>query len=133
MATIDDLKTWFERDIKFATWEENVQVENSDPAKLELRLYTDTNEYLITITPQEEDSPRIDCSAKSRKSRPGINSPRVRQVLGGRPRRLNERVWRRILGAIVGVELVRVHRPDATEKGSPETEERTEDEAVAAD
>ena len=118
MASIDDLEAWFERDIKFATWAESVRIDEADPGKLEIRLYTDTNEYLLTVTRQDEELPRIDCVVRARKARAGLPNPRVRALLRGPNLRLNERVWRRILGAIVGMELVRVHRREVPERSS---------------
>ena len=123
MASIEDVKSWFERDIKFATWEENVQVDASDPNRTVVRFYTDTNEYSLIITPREEEElPRVDCAVRARKSRAGLADPRVRQLWRNRPHRLNERTWRRVLGAIVGLELVRVHRREPAER-SPELAE----------
>jgi hypothetical protein len=118
MASIDDLRTWFERDIKFATWAESVQVDETGAGTLEIRLYTDTNEYLLTVTPVDGGAPHIDCVVRARKARAGLLSPRARALLRGSNLRLNERVWSRILGAIVGMELVRVHRREAPERSS---------------
>jgi hypothetical protein len=115
MATIDDLKEWFERDVKFATWEENVRVEAS-AAETVVRLYTDINEYVLTISPQGEGA-LLDCAVRSRKARAGLAEPRFRPLWNGQRRQLAEWSWRRLLGAIVGLELVRVHRPAAAERG----------------
>lgn len=116
MASIDDLKSWFERDIKLATWAENVRFDAVDTGKLEIHLYTNTNEYILTVTGQNEEMPAVECAVQARKARAGLPSPRVRRLLRGRNHRLNERVWHRILGAIVGTELVRVHRPEMREE-----------------
>jgi hypothetical protein len=121
MAAIDDLKTWFDRDIKFATWAENVRVDDSDPGQLEVRFYTDTNEYVLTITPLETETFRVECVARARKPRAGLSAPRTRPLLRGPRHRLNERVWHRILAAIVGMELVRVHRPAEPEESNEQT------------
>ncbi len=118
MASIDDLETWFERDIKFATWAENVRIDEADPGKLEIRLYTDTNEYLLTVTPTGRGiaSHRLRGTGKEGESRAA--EPAGASVAAGPNLRLNERVWRRILGAIVGMELVRVHRREVPERSS---------------
>jgi hypothetical protein len=120
MASIAELKGWFERDIRFATWTENVQLDEADqPQKAEIRLYTDTNEYLLTVTtPEGEAEARIDCTVRARKARAGLHQPRVRRLLPGHNTVLNQRTWRRLLGAIVGMELVRVRRPEASEEAS---------------
>jgi hypothetical protein len=123
MASIDELKSWFERDLKFATWDENVSVDESDPKKFEVKFYTETNEYSLAVLPQGDDSPHIDATVKSRKPRAGQASPRVRRLLPVGRTPLNERAWRRILGAIVGLELVRVHRSDPAERPDQRDEE----------
>jgi hypothetical protein len=138
MASIEDLKSWFERDIKFATWEDNVQVDASDPSRTVIRFYTDTNEYSLIITPRDDgELPRVDCAVRARKARAGLANPRVRQLWRNRPHRLNERTWRRVLGAIVGLELVRVHRREAAEQAPELTEEAdgspTAERSAAAD
>ena len=132
MASNDNLKTWFERDIKFATWSESVQVDESDPGKTVIRFYTDTNEYQLTLTPQEnEAAPRFECAVRARKARAGLAAPRVRHLWRGRPHRLNERMWRRFLGAVVGLELVRVHRSETAEKATEEGDQALEPAAAA--
>jgi hypothetical protein len=123
MAAIDELKSWFARDLKFATWDENVKVDDSDPNKIEIRFYTDTNEYLLTILPQGADPPHIDATAKSRKPRAGQIAPRLRRLLPVGRTPLSARAWRRIVGGIVGLELVRVHRSEAPEKPDERGEE----------
>jgi hypothetical protein len=119
MAILDDLKTWFERDIRFATWGENVKVVELEPDKFEVFFYTDTNEYRLTLVTEGDDPPRLDATVRSRKPRAGQTASRVRSLLPARPGQSNERIWRRILGAIVGLELVRVHRQEAGEAAEP--------------
>ena len=52
------------------------------PGELEL-LYLDMNEYLLTVTRQDEELPRIDCVVRARKARAGLPNPRVRALLRG--------------------------------------------------
>jgi hypothetical protein len=124
MASIEQLKAWFERDLRFATWGENAFVENLDPNKVEIRLYTDTNEYTLTlVTESADDSPLIDATVRSRKPRAGETALRMRRLLAPGRNHLTERVWRRVLGSIVGLELVRVHRREAPERVDESDEE----------
>ena len=119
MATIEELKGWFERDIKSASWDENVEFDESDPGNLTIRIYTQTNEYTLRVVAREEGIARLNCTVRSRKPRAGMPAAAPRQLLRNPqfPNRLNERTWRRLLGAIVGFELVRVHRPETAAKG----------------
>ncbi|HVH76260.1 MAG TPA: hypothetical protein VM755_15205 [Stellaceae bacterium] len=119
MATVEELKGWFERDLKSAGWDENVEFDDSDPNNVTIRLYTQTNEYTLKVVPRDEGIPRLNCTVKSRKPRAGLPAAAPRPLLRNPqfPNRLNERTWRRLLGAIVGFELVRVHRPETAEKG----------------
>jgi hypothetical protein len=138
MATIDDLKGWFERDLKSAGWDENVEFDDSDPNNVTIRLYTQTNEYTLKVVPREEGIPRLNCTVRSRKARAGLPPATPRQLLRNPqfPNRLNERTWRRLLGAIVGFELVRVHREGKAEKAKGAAAEAeapaASDEAAAA-
>ena len=116
MAELDDLKAWFERDIRSATWAENVKVDESQPDKIEVSFYTDTNEYRLAFVTEGDKAPRLDATVRSRKPRAGQTTSRVRPLVAVRPDQSNERIWRRILGAIVGLELVRVHRQEASDQ-----------------
>ncbi len=118
MATIEDLKGWFARDIKFAEWDENVELDESDPNSAVIRFYTATNEYALKIVPREEGIPRLNCTVRSRKPRAGMPAASPRPLMRNPqfPNRLNERTWKRLLGAIVGFELVRVHRREKAAK-----------------
>jgi hypothetical protein len=116
MAFIDDLRGWFEHDIRFATWDENVKVDDSDPNRISIQFYTDTNEYqLLVISEGNEHHPYVDIEAtvRARKARAGQAAPRARRLLPAGRNPPNLRSWRRILGGIVGLELVRVHRGGA--------------------
>jgi hypothetical protein len=116
MAAIDDLRAWFEHDIRSSTWDENVKVDDSDPSRVDIRFYTETNEYqLIIFTEGDERAPYVNIEGfvRARKPRAGQTSPRVRRLLRTGLNQPNQRTWRRILGTIVGLELVRVHRDRA--------------------
>jgi len=133
MATVEELKGWFERDLKSASWDENVEFDDSDPNNVTIRLYTQTNEYTLKVVPRDEGIPRLNCTVRSRKPRAGLPAAAARPLLRNPqlPNRLNERTWRRLLGAIVGFELVRVHRPETAQKGKRRAAK--DETAVAAD
>jgi hypothetical protein len=114
MASIDDLKTWFERDLKFATWDENIQVDEFEEKKIAIKFYTDVNEYMLEAEQRDDGDVLVSGMARSRKPRAGMTTSRVRHLLPA-PKPLNAHVWRRILGAIVGLELVRVRRRETAE------------------
>jgi hypothetical protein len=111
MAAIDDLKEWFEVELRGASWDRNVQVDDSDPANIDVRFYTDVNEYNLTIT-EGADGAVMDAWVTARKARAGQPEARSRH-LSRTP--LNQRTWRRLLSAVVSTELVRIQRPDPLE------------------
>jgi hypothetical protein len=116
MAAIDDLKEWFELDLRAASWDRNVTVDDSDPANIDVRFYTDVNEYKLTIA-EDSDGAFIEATVTSRKARAGQSEARSRHLalsVGRTP--LNQRTWRRLLNAVVANELVRVQRQDAFER-----------------
>lgn len=119
MAVIDDLRSWFERDLRFASWDENVKTDIHQADKLDIRFYTETNEYLLAISVSGPDGLEVEATAKPRKARAGQDTTSVRPLLASR-RPLNEATWRRILARIVGLELVRVHR-DKVERSDGST------------
>ncbi len=114
MASIKDLKAWFDRDLKFAKWDESILVENSKEEEIAVRFYTNVNEYMLEAQQREDGHVYVSGTARSRKPRAGMTTSRVRQLLPT-PRPLNAHVWRRILGAILGLELVRLHRKEAAQ------------------
>jgi hypothetical protein len=116
MASIEQLKAWFERDLRFATWDENTLVTKTGPNQTEIRFYTDINEYVLTLLAEDDETASIDATVRARKSRAGEAASRSRRLLAPGRNHLNERVWRRILGSIVGLELVRVHRREPAER-----------------
>jgi hypothetical protein len=122
MAAIDLLKGWFERDLKFATWDANVHVDDRDPNKTDVHFYTDTNEYTLTLIPAGDDQAFVDATVTSRKARAGQSVARRRRLLPPGRTRLSERLWRSLLAMVVGLELVRVQRR-AGPGDSDETEE----------
>jgi hypothetical protein len=115
MAAVDKFKAWFERDIRGATWDDNVVVDETDPEKAVVIFYTDTNEYTFMISFASPDVPQIEATVKPRKARAGQSVPRERNLFAGRLR-MNERVWLRIMGTIVGLELVRIQRRSEADK-----------------
>jgi hypothetical protein len=112
MAVIDELKALFERDVRFATWDENVKVDESDPNNIDVRFYTDTNEYMLTISILADGDHNLDLSVRPRKARAGQAPGKPRRILPTAHHRLDARTWRRMIGNIVGLELVRVQKRD---------------------
>jgi hypothetical protein len=134
MAAIDDLKAWFEHDIRFATWDENVKVDDSNPNKIDVRLYTETNEYQFTILTEGDDrGPYINIEAvvRARKPRAGQAASRVRRLLSAGLNRPNLQTWRRILGGIVGLELVRVQHAGGAVPGKDPDQDKVSGQAAA--
>jgi len=124
MAAIDDLKEWFELDLRAASWDRNVTVDDSDPANIDIRFYTDVNEYQLTIT-EDHDGAFIEATAISRKARAGQSEARSRHLplsVGRTP--FNQRAWRRLLNAVVTNELVRIQRQDMPEKAEEPEQHR---------
>jgi hypothetical protein len=125
MAAIDDLHNWFEADLKLANWDQNVKISESDPNVIDVRFYTDVNEYVLTIT-EESDGPFIDAFVKSRKARAGQDVARARHIplsMGRAP--FTQRIWRKLLNSIVAIEFVRVQHQDAFEKAGEAREARS--------
>ena len=123
MAVIDELKALFERDVRFATWDENVKVDDSDPNNTDVRFYTDTNEYLLTISIFADGDHNLDLSVKPRKARAGQVAGKPRRILPAAHQRLDARTWRRMIGTIVGLELVRVQKRDPADPASENAKE----------
>src|SRR3569833_1976598 len=116
MAAIDDLKEWFELDLRAVSWDRHVAVDDSDPANIAVSFFTDVNEYKLTIS-EDDNGAFIEASATSRKARAGQSQARSRHLVlsvGRTP--LNQRAWRRLLNAVVASALVRVQRQDVLEK-----------------
>jgi len=132
MALADELRVWFERDIRFASWDENVLVREFGAERAEVRFYTDTNEYLFTITVVESDQdPVFDAEVTPRKTRAGQETSRSRSLLPPGKYRLDGRTWRRVMGMILGLEIVRIQRREIAQKdtlvsGTPANEEVAE-------
>lgn len=118
MAVIDELKALFERDVRFATWDENVKVDESDPNNIDVRFYSDTNEYMLTISILADGDHTLDLSVRPRKARAGQAPGKSRRILPAAHHRLDARTWRRMIGNIVGLELVRVQKRDPMESTS---------------
>jgi hypothetical protein len=104
---VSDLKVWFERDIRYAQWDRDVEIVYDQQADvLRIRLYTETNSYMITAS-TEYGRDYLGCIAWSRKARAGEQSARGNDLPDGP---LVEDTWHSILAAIVGYELVKIHR-----------------------
>lgn len=78
--------------------------------RIELHLFTERNEYVITALPKldEQDSGYLGCIATCRKPRAGETTRRGNDLPDGP---LDENTWNEILRAIVGYELVEIHKP----------------------
>jgi hypothetical protein len=122
MATIQDVKDWYERDLgRFAPYDTHVEVvvDQGQPASaggdaavdysLRIRIFTDTNCYNI-VAKEHAQSGYLGCISRSRKLRAGEDWTRGRDLPDGP---LTEETWREILANIVSYEMVRVHKPDA--------------------
>ncbi len=118
MAVIDELKALFERDVRFATWDENVKVDESDPNNIDVRLYTDTNEYMLAIAILADGDHNLDLSVRPRKPRAGQAAAKPRRILPVAHHRLDARTWRRMIGNIVGLELVRIQKRDPADSSN---------------
>lgn len=126
------LRVWFERDIRhYANWERDVLVlpvqrectqsrdnwlrltSGPEPVvpegsqEVRVRFYTESNEYSISAIVHPDGNSYLGCTTWARKTRAGEDHPRGNDLPDGP---LTEETWRRILAAIVGYELVKVHR-----------------------
>ena len=129
MATIEDLRSWIERDIRRGGgWDKNVEVIEFEMTSCRIRFYTDTNCYGISARdPQKTRGPGevtsdfddgyLGCIASTRKPRAGEAWTRGNDLADGP---LSEDTWRCILADIVAYELVKVHRPKEDGIGIPE-------------
>jgi len=117
MADVKDLMKWFDRDVRYARWGENVEVVENwtrgegdhEEYYFSIRLYTDINSYRISAcTGPQPGRTYLGCIASSRKPRAGEDWNRGNDLLDGP---LTEETWHGILADIVGYELVKVHRP----------------------
>lgn len=111
MVSALDVKNWFERDIRYANWNRDVEVITESDVSLEFRVYTDTNCYRVSAKVREDGTGYLGCIASARKPRAGEDWTRGNDLPDGP---LSEETWRNILAAIVGYELVsiaRSHKP----------------------
>lgn len=76
----------------------------SEEDTIRIRLYTEKNEYCIVATVDGY----LGCIGSSRKPRAGEDWTRGNDLADGD---FSKETWNRILGDIVGYELVRIHRP----------------------
>lgn len=120
MATIEDLHSWMERDLRRGGgFAKNVEVVEFGMRSCSLRIYTDTNRYGITARDPDKmrdpdsmthhyDDGYLGCVAACRKPRAGEDWTRGNDLADGP---LTEDTWRAILADIVSYELVKVHKP----------------------
>jgi len=116
MVSVNDVQKWFE-ELRYANWKDNVDVKEDSangclgqPSKFSLRfnVYTDNNKYRISAQyDASKNLSYLGCIAESRKPRAGEENCRGNDLPDGK---LNKETWNRILGAIVGYELVKVHK-----------------------
>ena len=111
------VRALFERDIRFANWERDVEIVSlgfgsADALTEKIRIYTNANCYSITSKRYGNGRTYLGCIASSRKSRAGEDWQRGNDLPDGP---LSERTWEAILGAIVGYELQKIHRPESRE------------------
>ena len=77
--------------------------------KIKISLYTDINHYIITACCSKgEDYSYLGCIVNARKPRAGEDWVRGNDLPDGR---FSVDVWRSILRAIVGYELVKIQKP----------------------
>lgn len=113
MATIENLRSWMERDLsRFGKLQEHTLECELSATKTERRytvaIYTDANRYAIHAVERTSHAKYLGCIASSRKPRAGEDCHRGRDLADGP---LSEETWRRILADIVSYEMVRVHHP----------------------
>lgn len=113
MATLQDLRSWLERDLaRFAKIEDHLQEEGSDTdtgrgaKQWKFCFYTDNNGYHFLAIERVDGRNYLGCVSSSRKPRAGEDWHRGRDLADGP---LSEETWRRILADIVSYEMVRVH------------------------
>jgi len=76
---------------------------------IRIKLFTETNSYAITAFPPEKNfNGYLGCTTNSRKPRAGESWTRGNDLADGE---FSKDTWIKILGDIVGYELVKIHRP----------------------
>lgn len=150
MATIEDFKSWYKRDLsRYGGWDRHVEVVEETESRLRVRIYTDVHSFSISagnpemrrypvgdfppsdagasvqdIGPTEErmSDGYLGCIASCRKPRAGEDWHRGSDLHDGP---LTEETWHRILADIVGYELVHIHRRNfgLGGRGIPDTTE----------
>lgn len=138
MATVDDFRKWFERDVspRYANWDNFVEIDEQSETEISIHIYTDINVFHIVAhnpslqkyptkektvpyvwvedwwknEPYEErmDNGHLGCTVATRKPRAGEKYARGNDLSDGH---LSEDTWRSIMGDIISYELVHIHRP----------------------
>ena len=113
MATIEDLKSWIERDItRFSPSEDHLKI-NKDTLPVDAAaenifrfwIFTDNNKYAVAAREAGEGG-YLGCIASSRKPRAGEDWNRGNDLNDGD---LSEQTWHEILGDIISYEMVKIH------------------------
>lgn len=116
---LDKLKSWFSPSLHFANWDRDVLVTDDEASgdgasSVHLTLYTATNLYHIKAC-QAPGKSYLGCIAATRKPRAGENWTRGNDLPDGP---FSKETWDKIIAAIVGYELVKIHREQ--EERNPE-------------
>ncbi len=101
MATIEDLKSWIERDITRFSPSENHTQEKTLENGTRFLIFTNENRYSLYA----KDG-HLGCQGRSRKPRAGEDWSRGNDLADGP---LSEETWRKILGDIISYEMVKIH------------------------
>ena len=100
MRPIDNLKRWFERDIRLATWRE-VEAIVDQPHVAEIRFSTDRFTYTVTADTNHGES-YLGCTCFERERRRGRDLP---------DGKFSQGTWAEIVEAITDNEIVPVRPP----------------------
>jgi len=119
VSVYETLKDWVGRGLSYANWDRDVEVVEHDTTKdgesVRIRIYTETNSYSISACLAPGKS-YLGCIASSRKPRAGEDWTRGNDLPDGE---FWEETWRKILAAIVGYELVKIHRESKAKADEP--------------
>ncbi|KKM82923.1 hypothetical protein LCGC14_1314580 [marine sediment metagenome] len=113
MASIEDLKTWFDRDLgRFAKWDTHILAEKpyaageigkSEHVCYPFSFFTHTHKWRMVLINRAE--PSLMCNSDTRKPRAGEDWTRGRDMTEGP---LNEETWRAFLAEIVSYEIIEI-------------------------
>lgn len=113
MASIEDLKTWFDRDLgRFAKWDTHViaekpyaagEIGKSEHICYPFCFFTNNQKWRMVLINRSE--PSLMCNSDTRKPRAGEDWTRGRDMTEGP---LTEETWQRFLAEIVSYEIVEI-------------------------